>query len=79
MRDLRRVVRHRNPNGGNNNNQHERQINATETEQASIPGEVSVSGGSIPSQAGHARDAFAPRQGSVGSRNTRNDGGGASL
>ena len=78
MRGLRRAVGHRNPNGGNDNNQHKRQINAIETEQASIPGEVSISDGSILSQAGCAGDAFVPRQGSVGSPNTRSDGGGGS-
>ena len=80
VRDLCRAVGHRNPHGGNDqNNQHERQINATEMGQASIPGEVSIGGNSIPSQAGHAGDVFAPRQqGSNGSRNARSDGGGSS-
>ena len=46
-----------------------RNINATETvDNSSVPGEVSLGGGSIPSQSGRAGDAFAPRGSSVGSR-----------
>ena len=78
VRDLRCAVGHRNPNGQENANQGERNINATETEHTSVPGEVSVGGSSIPSQAGQAGDAFASRQGSGGSRSSRNDGGSAS-
>ena len=60
-----------NTDGGN-----ERQINATDTEQSSVPGEVSVGGtSSIQSQTGRAGDAFAPRQGNGGSRSARSDGG----
>ena len=59
----------------NNENRSERKINATDTEQSSVPGEVSIGGTSIQSQPVRAGDAFAPRQGNSGSRSMRSDGG----
>ena len=75
VRDLRRAMNGYGSSQNNKENGNERQINATETEQSSVPGEVSIGRISIQSQTGRAGDAFAPRQNNSGSCSTRSDGG----
>ena len=59
-------------NDGNQNHNEERNVNATETENTSVPGEVSVDvATSIGSQSGHAGDAFAPRDNCSTSKGSR--------
>ena len=63
VRDLRRAMNSQRSNEESHAPSDERQINATESatrEAGSIPGEVSVGGGSVPSTQGRAGDAFAP-------------------
>ena len=78
VRDLRRAL---NAHGGDHNQDEthndNRNINATETiDNGSVPGKVSLGGGSITSQSGRAEDVFAPRGSSAGSRRgTGNQGG----
>ena len=47
-------------------------VNATDTIDSSVPGEVSLGGGSVASKSGRAGDAFAPSGASGGARNRGN-------
>ena len=63
IHDLRRAINSQRNNKDNPTSSDDRQINAMEStarDAASIPGEVSVVGGSVPSTQGQAGDAFAP-------------------
>ena len=77
VRDLRRALNSHNDKdeGGNTICEDNRNINATETvENGSIPGQVSLGGGSVASQSGRAGDALAPRGSSGGSSRQRGSG-----